>query len=183
MTDLPEHLGGHLNKVHVDRGILLNMINTCGVKSMLDIGCGPGDMVELARNRRLDAVGIDGDFTLELNPTLFVTHDFTTGTVTDPLVDKEFDLAWSVEFLEHVEEKYIPNFMPEFAKCKHVVCTAAPPGHTGHHHVNCQPTEYWIDVFGEYGFSYDGDKTTELKEASLMRKPFYKKHGMFFRKV
>lgn len=183
MKVLPEHLGGHLNKVHVDRGILLNMINTCGVKSMLDIGCGPGDMVELARNRGLETVGIDGDFTLKLNPTLFVTHDFTTGPLTNSLVDREFDLAWSVEFLEHVEEKYISNFMTEFAKCKYVVCTAAPPGHTGHHHVNCQPIEYWIDVFGKYGFSYDGDKTTELKEVSLMRKPFYKKHGMFFRKV
>jgi hypothetical protein len=27
----------------------------------------------------------------------------------------------------------------------------AVPGQTGHHHVNCQPSEYWVDQLGRHG--------------------------------
>ena len=42
MSELPKHLGGHLNKTHVDRGSLEILKRRFDIKSMLDIGCGPG---------------------------------------------------------------------------------------------------------------------------------------------
>jgi hypothetical protein len=50
-----------------------------------------------------------------------------------------------------------------------VVCTHAPPGKPGHHHVNLQEYDYWVERFGEYGFTFDAPKTAELREASNMR--------------
>ncbi|NBR26336.1 MAG: hypothetical protein EBU08_21645, partial [Micrococcales bacterium] len=97
-------------------------------------------MVELARLRDIEAYGIDGDFTIEYPKELrphITTHDFTTGPCIT-LPRQEFDLAWSVEFLEHVEEKYQENYMDAFTKCIYAIVTAAPPGYPGHHHVNCQ---------------------------------------------
>ena len=44
MEKLPDHLGGHLNKTHTDRGTLLYLKNKYNIKSMIDIGCGPGAM-------------------------------------------------------------------------------------------------------------------------------------------
>jgi SAM-dependent methyltransferase len=179
---LPDHLGGHLQKTHIDRGAFLYVLNNFDIKSMLDIGCGPGGMIEYARLRDVEAFGIDGDFTLtypdEIKPYVLV-HDFTKGPAP---IGSTFDLGWSVEFLEHVEEQYIPNFMDSFQRCKYVVCTAAPPGWNGHHHVNLQPMEYWIKVFDQYGFDYSESDTTNIRELSTMQKPFMQRTGMFFKK-
>ena len=182
--ELPDHLGGHLNKTHTDRATLLYLKNKYDIKSMIDVGCGPGDMTEIASGRGIDAMGIDGDFTLQetwqskrINVML---HDFSKGA---PELDKEFDLAWSVEFLEHLYEDLIPNFMAVFSKAKYIICTAAPPGYTGHHHVNCQPQEYWVEKFAEYGFEFDAEETLYIRKNSAMRKPFMQRTGMFFRKV
>ena len=38
-------------------------------KRMVDVGCGPGGMVELALSKGLQAAGIDGDFTLQRKNT------------------------------------------------------------------------------------------------------------------
>ena len=180
MEKLPDHLGGHLNKTHTDRGTLLYLKNKYNIKSMIDIGCGPGAMVQIANDRGIDAWGIDGDFTLtypqDIEKKIYL-HDFTTGK---PKIDREFDLAWSCEFLEHVDEKYMDNYMDVFKKCKYVVCTAAPPGTPGHHHVNCQTNEYWYDKFLNYGFDIDAMEVNEVRYRSNMIKPFMQKWGMFY---
>ena len=44
-------------------------------------------------------------------------------------------------------------------------------------HVNCQPLEYWIDIFDNYGYEYSEEVTKIIKKVSSMRKPFIKKHG------
>lgn len=181
VNELPKHLGGHLNKVHTDRGALLFCIKNLNVTSMIDVGCGPGDMVEIARNRGIDAIGVDGDFTLNLSPPNFFIQDFTKGEVILPDKYDKVDLIWSVEFLEHVEEEYIPNYMSTFQRGKTVICTAAPPGWPGHHHVNCQPQEYWFDVFKDYGFEYNLELTNEVKSNSTMKKGFLVQNGMAYK--
>ena len=197
---LPDHLGGHMNKVHTDRGTLEFLKKEYGIQTMVDVGCGPGDMVEIANNKGIRAVGVDGDFTLDFGNTPVILHDFTTGPVPlwqipsspierDPMQTVPwyhgavFDLGWSVEFLEHVEERYLPNFMDVFWRCKYVVCTAAPPieNDHGHHHVNCQPIEYWIEKFDSYGFDFDKKVTNDIRNMhSNMIKPFMQRNGMFF---
>jgi len=181
---LPSHLGGHLNKTHTDRGTLLYLMEKFDIKSFLDIGCGPGGMVQIANWRGLDSLGIDGDWEVPKEPEAKVLiHDYTTGPA--PLETASlriaFDLGWSVEFLEHVDEQYLDNYMQDFARCKYVVCTAAGPGAPGHHHVNCQPPEYWHAVFDKYGFDYDDETTQEIRlKKSNMQKPFMQRTGMFF---
>ncbi len=179
------HLGGHLNKTHIDEGTLDYLIKTLHVKGFIDIGCGPGGMVELAQDKGLHAIGIDGDDSLfgtwHDNHVPVILHDFQ-----QPITRYEIppvDLVWSVEFLEHVEEKYIDNFLPVFLKGKYIVCTAAPPGTPGHHHVNCQPQEYWIEKFEAAGMKFDELQTHKIRKVSTMAKPFMQKHGMFFHGV
>ena len=58
---LEEHLGGHNGVTHLDEGALRWAISTLKIESMLDVGCGPGGMVELAEWYGLDSHGIDGD--------------------------------------------------------------------------------------------------------------------------
>ena len=179
MAILEEHLGGHQGKTNIDAGALDWIINELNPTSFLDIGCGPGGMVEHAERCGLDSFGIDGDYTLKrYNPDKFLIHDYTVGPA--PL-DKRFDFGWSVEFLEHVEEKYIDNYIDAFKSGKYVICTHAQPGQAGHHHVNCKPKSYWIDLFAKHGLFYSEEFTNQMKEASTMGKPFIKRNGLFFK--
>ena len=138
-------------------------------------------MVAIANMRGLDALGIDGDWLVEKErEAKILIHDFTTGPAP---IYSGFDLGWSVEFLEHVEEKYQDFYMQAFAKCKYVLATAAGPGHAGHHHVNCQTQEYWEKVFLNYGFAIDSVETERIRVISSMMKGFMKMSGMFYRRV
>jgi hypothetical protein len=162
---LPKHLGGHMNKTHLDQGSLEYMIANYNIKTMLDIGCGPAGMVELARSLGIDAQGIDGDFKVNRPDVPVIIHDYEKGP--SPLNIK-VDLVWSCEFVEHVWEEFLPNFMKDFQRGKYVIMTYAPPGKQGHHHVNCNTEKYWIGIFKEYGFDYSPELTADIREVSTM---------------
>jgi cyclopropane fatty-acyl-phospholipid synthase-like methyltransferase len=188
MNNLPKHLGGHKGRTHVDQGTLEYLKNKFNIKTMLDIGCGPGGMIKLARENNIEACGIDGDFIVErdITPSWITIHDYTVGP---SLFNTTVDLIWSVEFLEHVNEEYQDNYMQDFAKGKYALITFAPPGKKGHHHVNCRDSNYWISVFDRYGFSYDSIITKQVREVTTMnvkentifnRKAWVQNNGLFF---
>jgi len=181
---LEEHLGGHANKTHVDHGALNYLKDTFNAKTYLDIGCGPGGMVQLAEEMGLDSLGIDGDYTVErYKKDKFIIHDFTVGPA--PL-SGTYDIGWSVEFVEHVYEQYIPNYIKAFQCCKVILVTYAPPGWEGHHHVNLQEEKYWIDTFKKYGMSYNEEYTKQVRSASTLnlgkkgKKAFVRNRGLVF---
>jgi len=190
ITTTPDHLGGHMNRTWVDRGVLEYMRDVHKCNSMVDIGCGPGDQVKLANDLGYHmTVGIDGDESLfngwQERKLMCLLHDYTRGPVHrgPPL-----DLAWSVEFLEHVEEEYQPHYMHTFQYARFACVTAAPPGSPGHHHVNCRPHDYWIEVFDRYGFDYLEIATHEMIKHSTMAKKetraqtWMEESGMLFKK-
>ena len=182
---LEQHLGGHANKTHLDHGALNYLKDTFNAKTYLDIGCGPGGMVELAEQIGLDSLGIDGDYTLDrYNKNRFLIHDFTKGPAP---VRGTYDIGWSVEFVEHVYETYIPNYVQAFQSCKVLLLTYAPPGWEGHHHVNLQEEKYWIDTMSEYGLRYEAELTKEVRQKSTLnvkvkkgKKAFVRNRGLLF---
>lgn len=169
-----KHLGGHRNITHLDEGVLSYLKKKYDIKTMVDVGCGPGGMEEIAQKLNINWKGIDGDENIK-NYSIVIC-DFEKDTLDIDNVD----LIWSIEFLEHVWEKYMDNYMNIFKKGKYVFCTAAPPGKPGHHHVNCQTINYWIKKFDEYGFTYINEENNECKKMSTMRREFVKECSMFF---
>jgi hypothetical protein len=127
----------------------------------------------------LKAVGIDGDFTVERPGNHWHIHDYTSGPTS---LTETFDLVWSCEFVEHVYEKYTSNFLQDFARGTWICMTYAPPGFPGHHHVNCQPEQYWIDAIESLGYCYEKEITKQVRTASTQRKKFIKKRGLVFQK-
>lgn len=191
-NELPSHLGGHMNKTHIDYGSVRYMRANFGGENFLDIGCGPGGQLMAAQHEGYSLrVGVDGDYTLfpETDqfgfvpdyPHAVLIHDFCTGPTPYADGPVDFDLGWTVEFVEHVEEQFIPNYMTTLARCRHVIMTHALPGQAGHHHVNCKNADYWKRVFNRYGLVYDENLTNAVRNASTMRKPFIKRTGMVFR--
>jgi len=172
-----KHLGGHRNRTWIDEVTLDYIISKYNIKTMVDIGCGTGGQVELAISKGLKTIGIDGDPTLSIyNKPNYIKHDYTKGVIDI----QKYDLCWSVEFLEHVEEKYIPNFMDTINKCKIACITFALPGKVGYHHVNCQTQQYWTNIFKQYSFELNEVDTFLIRQNSLMK--FMNQRGCLFKK-
>jgi SAM-dependent methyltransferase len=174
------------------------LIDNYNVKTVLDIGCGRGYSAKYFESIGCDILGIDGSTKaqeMSLIPEHFLLNDYETGPALSrseikyndkPLGDFIFDLCWCCEFVEHVEEQFIDNFLSTFAFAKYVAMTHAIPGQGGHHHVNCQPKEYWIENMARYGFEYDEEFTNELKEIAKTEgdySPHFVATGLFFKKI
>ena len=179
MSHTKGHLGGHLNLTHTDEGSLRFMIENFNIKTMLDVGCGPGGQIILAKNLGISAKGIDGfPGPKAQKDAEIILHDFSDGPYDHKR--EKFDLAWCCEFVEHVYEKYIDNYMNSFKSCKFVIMTFAPPGKLGHHHVNCRKQEYWIEVMKKNNLHYNREVTKQIRNLSTMKNDFIRKNGLFF---
>jgi hypothetical protein len=92
---------------------------------------------------------------------------------------RDTDIVWSCEFVEHVEEKYVDNFLAVFGRAtKAVLMTHATPGQAGHHHVNCQPADYWIERMQARGFFLE-ETLTEMSR-SLALYTHWERSGLVF---
>ncbi len=158
------HLGGNIeggDAATFYPGLWAWLVERFAVESVLDIGCGEGHALAEFARLGVRGVGVDG---LRQNvvearrkDVRCIHHDFTKGTA--PL-DDAFDLGWSCEFVEHLEERHLDNILAAFATCRVVAMTHALPGQGGHHHVNCQTSAYWIDKLASVGFSHLASETT-----------------------
>jgi len=141
------------------------LIDEYEIKSVLDIGCGFGYALKYFDEKlKLDIYGIDGsDKVIELSfyPDKIIANDYSKGISN---FNKQIDLVWSTEFLEHVDAQHIPNFMKDISLGKYCVVTHGVPGQAGHHHVNCQSKEYWINIFKDYGMYYDEIETETVRK-------------------
>lgn len=169
------HLGGHQGMTWVDEEVLDYLIARYGIKTMLDVGCGPGGMISVAQRRGLQVLGIDGDpFVASADVG---THDYTAGPLE--LVGP-YDLIWCVEFVEHVEAQYQDNYLATFDAGRVLFLTAAYPGQGGHHHVNEQPERYWRELLAAHGWVEDLEATQWVRQNGAI--PFARMTGMVFTK-
>ena len=129
--------------------------------SYLDVGCGTGAMVKLARQLGIKGHGVD----LLPNESEWVRqHDlsypFDWGW--------QFDLVTSIEVAEHIQPESAETFCDTLAQ--HVklggrlVLTAAIPGQVGYNHFNCQHPEYWREKLMARGLRYAQVETLKLVE-------------------
>lgn len=150
-------------------------------KSYLDIGSGTGAMVNMARKIGIRSYGVDVingpehwfiNHNLEDPMYLAEQHDDKLISViregyeqhNDP--DPQFDLITCIEVAEHISPRYSNNLVDTISRHTKrggiLVFSSAPPGQSGEHHVNCQPAQYWRDMFYEVGLSYRHDYTLQL---------------------
>jgi SAM-dependent methyltransferase len=168
------------------------MVNKFSFKSAIDIGCGAGHSTEYFQHLGLEIHGVEGCKEAAENCLIdkkFIKiHDYENDGAYVP--HKDYDLGWSCEFVEHVEKNCMQNFFETFKKCKYLAITYAYPGQGGHHHVNEQPEQFWLNEISKIGFTYDAETTAELREIAKqdceVHSPFYTSHfinrGLFFKR-
>lgn len=129
------------------------LVEVFAVRSVLDVGCGEGQAVAFFHSLGLMVHGIEG---LALNVTRAVHpiahHDLLAGPYRMPV-----DFVWSCEVAEHILPEKVGNFIDTLANGRVVAMTHAVPGQGGHHHVNCQPSDYWIAKMQERGYDLSPD--------------------------
>ncbi len=175
---LPKHLGRTVdnNYTCIDFPVCQYLLKNFKIASLLDIGCANGDLVKYFRNQSIDAHGIDGDyFATQIYSDIKVrsflqTHDYCQGP---SVLNKNFDLILSYDFLEHVQERFIPYFMKDFKLGEKLVVSTPSPGCPGWHHVNCQNEKYWIELFRRHGFTHNIVISHDLKNISKVTDPHF----------
>ena len=153
------------------------LVDRYAVRSVLDVGCGEGHAVAYFRSLGIIAHGIDG---LKINIDRAVTpiamHDITAAPYYMPV-----DMVWSCEVAEHIVPEKVDNLIDTLCNGKIVAMTAAPPGQEGHHHVNCQPSEYWIDKMASRGYRLSEDQPKFLSVAAEERTgSYFQQSGLVF---
>jgi SAM-dependent methyltransferase len=172
----PEHLGGHYGGAILDLAVLDYLRQKFRIGTLVDVGCGLGRTVREARARGIDAVGVEGDPAV-YDPGVMLRHDFTLG----PLLLGRRDLVWSVEFVEHVESRFENHILSTFQCADLVFFTHALPGQGGHHHVNEQPSEYWVNRMRHMGYAVDEESTAWVRYHGDSY--YTQRTGMVFRRL
>lgn len=153
------------------------------VKSVIDVGCGAGYSTIWFANRGMKTLGIEG-LTEAIAKTkakgLVEHHDYA---VSPYVPNEKFDLAWMAEFVEHVEEQFINNWMKTLAQCRHVCMTFATPGQGGHHHVCERDGGFWVDLFVRNGFYLNPEVTVWMRQSDAFKSAWGRKTLTLFHNI
>jgi len=129
-------------------------------KSVLDVGCATGMLVEALRAQEIDARGFDVSvYALSQMPVEVAKHCWP-GEAQDPLsyADRQYDLVTCIEVMEHLPEaaaQYAIGLM-----CQHtrtVLFSSSPIDFTEPTHINVHPPEYWSELYSRFSFLRDLD--------------------------
>jgi len=160
------HLGGNIVGGDPDsrlESLWSWMMDKLGTRSVFDVGCAEGNALRFFRKRGCLASGLDGlQQNVDLCDGMAVRHDLTIGPYHLP---HPVDLVWCCEVAEHVEEKYLSFLLETLCQGKYLAMTASNSLH-GYHHVNCKPSEYWIEHMAARGYRLMVEETRETRHAT-----------------
>ncbi len=184
-TEAP-HLGGFVEAPHMTGTwvpwVWELIIEAFKIKTMTDVGAGDGQVARWFAYSGIDAMAVDGCENLRDDGVRYVQHDYSKGEFVPP----RRDLCWSAEFVEHVNEEFVPNFLATFRQHRFLALTHAFPGHAGYHHVNCREPSYWLKLLAADGWTFDAETTHDLR-CVLPRDDFpgrcVKESLLFFRRA
>ena len=139
--------------------ILPILFNHYKPNSIIDVGCGIGTWLKAAKELGINKfVGIDGneieeDFLLVSRKYIKIDNLETHKNINN----EKYDLAISVEVAEHLHNNCSVHFVETLTSYSDVVLfSAAIPYQGGEHHINCNPPQFWVDIFKKYGYDcYD----------------------------
>ena len=145
------HLGGNLRDGDPNTyapSVWDYVIDRFAVSSVLDLGAGMGYSSQYFFKKGLKVIAVEGmkdNVDNAVYPSIL--HDLTEAPVSCKV-----DLVHCQEVVEHIEEKFVNNLLQSLACGRFILMTHAVPGQDGHHHVNCQPTEYWVEKLARLNY-------------------------------
>jgi hypothetical protein len=140
-----------LSSARVIVPLIMQMIEP---RSVVDIGCGTGEWLSIFHASGVgEILGVDGEWVplnqLHIPCTAFMPYD-----LSKPLkMNREFDLAISLEVAEHLPPSCADHFVQGITSLAPVVLfSAAIPFQGGEGHENEQWPDYWAALFRKHNF-------------------------------
>ena len=162
-TDISyEHLGGNITYGDIATfapSVWTYLIDRFAINSVLDLGSGMGYSSEFFFKKGMKVLAVEG-MTENVNKSIYpaIKHDITVGPVYCRV-----DLVHCQEVVEHIEERYLNYLLDSMCNGKFLIMTNALPGQGGYHHVNEQPTEYWINHLTKRGMKLLVQDTNKIR--------------------
>ena len=159
------HLGG--NNVELNRHTFCPeswnyVIEKYKIKSVMDVGSGYGHASKWFSEQGMESIAIEG-LQKNVDNAIFPTVKVD---LTEQSYIASVDMVNCIEVVEHVEEKFISNLLDTLCCGKYIFMTHGTPGQRGHHHVNCQWQDYWIEHIENRGFEYSEEDSLNIRKLS-----------------
>lgn len=143
---------------------LLDRTKFDGVKKILDVGCGAGQVVAHLRNEGYEAYGTDIADGARRYWKMANIEPFCQVTPAHkmPYLDEEFDIVCCTEVLEHVPEEIVLDTLKELYRVGSgdyiFSCALKPAFHKMPHdgsepHITIKPMEWWIEMMKQAGYA------------------------------
>lgn len=137
-----------------------SIYSTFNPRSIIDVGCGRGALLDALRKRGCDVLGLEySEAALRLCRTQYLPV-LKFNLEKDIFIQRRvFDVAISMEVAEHLPARIADRYVELLTHLSPIIVfTAAPPGQGGRvgtDHVNEQPPSYWIAKFHQRGFQHN----------------------------
>jgi SAM-dependent methyltransferase len=146
-----EHAGGSQLAA---KQIVPYLVELLEPKSVCDVGCGIGPWAAAFRAAGVDDVlGVDGPW-VDQEQLLIPRDAFVAADLTQPILDRRFDVVVCLEVAEHLPAGSGPPLIAQLCRLADtVVFSAAIPQQGGTGHLNERWPEYWEARFAEQEFT------------------------------
>ncbi len=152
----------HEVKVHgsfkAARAILPLVFERFQIRSVLDVGCGPGSWLAVAQELGANfLLGLEGEWALEWKRQQelpLCRFELVTQDLEERFdMGKKFDLVVCLEVAEHLSEERGPSLVSDLcAAAPRVLFSAAIPKQGGIRHLNERWQSYWAKLFQDRGY-------------------------------
>lgn len=124
-------------------------------RTVLDVGCAMGFLVEALRDRGVEAYGLDvSRYAVERIRESIRSYCWVA-TIAEPISGR-YDLIVCHEVLEHLPANEAATAIGHLCDASDDVLFASSPDDYGEEtHRNVQPAEYWAELFAQFGFIRD----------------------------
>lgn len=133
-------------------------------KTVLDLGCGNGYIIDRLGERGWSVIGVDGSrAVLPFRPSTKIRD------LRSPIDVGQHDLVICTEVAEHLPEYAADTLVRNICRSSTdlIFFSAATPGFGGHLHLNEQQPEYWLEKFEAFGDFHRDDALTEAIQNDL----------------
>ena len=160
-------------------------------KSVIDLGCGAGFLLERLRSQGVSKIyGIDGSKDATNSWPEHMQDVLEVKNLMDFKPQERYDVAVCMEVAEHIPKDKSLKLVTKVTESskKFIWWTAAPPGQGGTGHINCQDMCYWIRLFEQCGFTPVWDLTYKIKMELLRVKeiqayPWFRDNCLILKRV
>ncbi|KKN74661.1 hypothetical protein LCGC14_0388630 [marine sediment metagenome] len=121
-------------------------------KSIVDYGCGIGSYLLGCQEEGVRVKGY------EISPAAHIhtnsnLHPYIEYMDFLTIAPEKYEVCMCIEVAEHIDSHNSKQLVKILTMTSDfIVFSAAPPGQEGTGHINCQPFEYWIDLFKKRHF-------------------------------